>query len=153
MTATVRLVATFVMLLSFAGCREATPTSALPVVPVRIGQQTFHLEVVANDADRQKGLMYRESMPADGGMIFVFPEEAVRSFWMKNTKIPLDILYLNSIGGIVSIRHLKPLDESPVSSEFPAKFAIELNEGAAEKAGVKVGFVVNIPPVARHAEE
>src|SRR5688572_15107206 len=121
--------------LSFTGCRDATPTSSLPMVDVRIGQQTFKLEVARNDDDRMTGLMHRESMPADQGMLFVFDQEAVRSFWMKNTKIPLDILYLNSIGGVVSIKQLKPLDTTSVSSEYPAKFAIELNEGAAAKSG------------------
>ena len=145
-----RLVA--LLLIALVGCREAKPSS-LPTVPVRIGQQTFQLEVAATHSDRQHGLMYRESMPADHGMIFVFEDEAVRSFWMRNTKIPLDILYLNATGGIVSIRQLKPMDETSVSSEYPAKFAIELNEGAAAKAGVREGYVIKIPPAARRAVE
>jgi len=141
------------LLTTLAGCREAAPSSALPMVNVRIGQQSFQLEVAKTERDRMKGLMYRESMPTDRGMIFVFDREAMRNFWMKDTMIPLDILYLNSIGGIVSIKHLKPLDESSVSSDFPVKFAIELNEGAAAKAGVKVGYIIDIPAVARNTDE
>ncbi|HEV7299118.1 MAG TPA: DUF192 domain-containing protein [Tepidisphaeraceae bacterium] len=138
-------------LLLLTGCNDAAPT-ALPTVPVRIGQQTFQLEIANDDAERQQGLMHRDSMPPNHGMIFVFPDERERAFWMKNTKIPLDILYLDSVGTIVSIRQLKPFDETSISSWFPARFAIELNEGAADKSGVRVGHVVKIPAVAREVE-
>jgi uncharacterized membrane protein (UPF0127 family) len=135
------------------GAGAANDAPPLPSVPVRIGQQTFTLEVADDDSERQRGLMHRQSMPADHGMIFVFPNDAERQFWMKNTLIPLDILYLDADGKVVSIRQLKPLDETGVRSWFPARYAIELNEGAAKKAGVKIGHVVNIPPVAKFTGE
>jgi len=140
------------LFLLIVGCQEAAPSTGLPTVPVTIGQQSFQLEIANDDDERQRGLMHRDSMPADHGMIFVFPDERERAFWMKNTKIPLDILYLDSTGTIVSIRQLKPFDETSVTSWFPARFAIELNEGAADKSGVRVGHVVTIPAVARVAE-
>jgi uncharacterized membrane protein (UPF0127 family) len=97
--------------------------------------------------------MHRQSMPADHGMIFVFPDEAIRAFWMRNTKIPLDILYLSAAGRVVSIHPLEPLDETPVRSDGPAKYAIELNQGAAARAGVQVGFVIELPARARETTE
>jgi hypothetical protein len=138
--------------LLLAGCRDAAPTTGLPTVPVKVGQQTYLLEVANDDGERQTGLMHRDAMPPDRGMLFVFPDDQVRGFWMKNTRIPLDILFLDAGGTIVSIRQLKPFDESSVSSWFPARFAIELNEGAAEQAGAKVGHVVNLPPAVRQAD-
>jgi uncharacterized membrane protein (UPF0127 family) len=89
-------------------------------------------------------------MPADHGMIFVFPDTEPRSFWMKDTRIPLDILYLDPDGVVVSIRQMKPYDLSGVHSDKPAKYAIELNKGAAERAGVKVGDKLEIPEAARN---
>lgn len=144
-------------LLATPGCQPATAPAdgvqTLPTVPVTIGQQKFTLEIADDNAERQQGLMHRESMPADHGMIFVFPDAAERQFWMKNTLIPLDILYLDAGGKVVTIRQLKPLDETGVRSWFPARYAIELNEGAAEKAGIRVGHVVEIPPVAKYTNK
>jgi uncharacterized membrane protein (UPF0127 family) len=95
--------------------------------------------------------MHRQSLPPDRGMIFVFADEEPRSFWMRNTLIPLDIVYLDKDGKVVSISQMKPLDETGVHSAGPAKYAIEMNEGAAARAGVKVGDVLDIPPAARES--
>jgi uncharacterized protein len=118
-------------------------------VTVEIGGKPFTLEVAANDDDRQRGLMYRKSMPGDHGMLFVFPSERPLSFWMRNTLIPLDILYLDRFGKVVSVSQMKPLDETGVPSGWPAKYAIELNEGTANTVGVKAGDVIRIPAEAR----
>ena len=84
-------------------------------------------------------------------MLFVFPDEAPRSFWMRNTLIPLDIVYLDAAGKVVSISRMKPLDETGVPSLGPAKYAIEMNKGAAARSGVKVGDVLTIPANARES--
>lgn len=118
---------------------------SLPTVKITIVKQQFDLEVAKDDDQRAIGLMHRDSMPQGHGMLFVFPDEQPRSFWMRNTHIPLDILYLDRAGQVVSIRELKPLDLTDVPSGRPAQFAIELNRGAAAAAGVKVGDVVAIP--------
>ena len=121
------------------------------LVHMQVGAQPFTLELAATDKTRQHGLMHRQSLPSDRGMLFVFPDEAPRSFWMRNTLIPLDIVYLDAAGKVVSISQMKPLDETGVHSAGPAKYAIELNEGAAAKAGVKVGDVLTIPDNARES--
>ena len=95
------------------------------------------------------GLMNRESMPSDRGMIFVFGDEQNLEFYMKNTLIPLDIVYLDRVGKVVSVAQMKPMDESAIPSGWPAKYAIELNEGTAAKVGVKAGDVIRIPAEAR----
>jgi len=137
-----------------SGCKReqattATSTTAAPTVSMRIGNETFTLEIADSEAEQKRGLMYRRSMPQDYGMIFVFPDEEPRGFYMKNTYIPLDILYVNAAGRVVSIRQMQPEDESSVQSGAPAKYAIELNQGAAARAGVSVGDVLEIPPAAR----
>lgn len=119
------------------------------LVRMQIGGRPFTLELAATDRTRQHGLMHRQSLPADRGMLFVFPDEEYLRFWMKNTPIPLDILYLDRNGKVVSIKQMKPFDETGVPSDAPAKYAIELNEGAAAKVGVQVGDVLVIPPSAR----
>ena len=116
---------------------------------MQIGTKTFTLEVADTNDSRRTGLMQRKSMPADHGMIFVFAEEQPLGFWMKNTLIPLDVIYLDAKGKVVSIKKLEPLDLTAVDSDGPAKYAIEINRGAAAGAGVKVGDVLNIPERAR----
>lgn len=131
----------------------AVAPSGLRTVRMEIGGQPFTLEIAATDEDRQRGLMERKSMPADAGMIFVFDREQFLSFWMKNTLIPLDILYLNNAGQIVTIAQMKPLDESGVPTRAPARYAIELNAGTARRLGVRVGDVLRIPPEARQTAD
>ena len=121
------------------------------IVRMDIGSQPFTLELAATDKTRQHGLMHRQSMAPDHGMLFVFAGEQPLSFWMKNTLIPLDIVYLDRNGKVVSVSQMKPLDETGVPSRFPAKYAIELNEGTAARVGVKVGDVLTVPPAARES--
>jgi uncharacterized membrane protein (UPF0127 family) len=135
------------LLLSALGCDHSP--AGLPMVTMRLGNKSFQLEVAATEPAQETGLMKRDSMPEDHGMIFVFKDEKVLAFWMKNTRFPLDIIYIDSQGKVVSIRRMQPYDLNTTSSIYPAKYAIELNAGAAENAGVKVGDALNIPPAAR----
>jgi uncharacterized membrane protein (UPF0127 family) len=140
------------LLLLATGCRPATPPSGLPVVQLRLGDKNFTLEVASTEESRERGLMRRDSMPADHGMIFVFVHADPVSFYMKNTRIPLDIVFLDENGVVISISQMKPYDLTTTPSGGPAKWAIELNQGAAADAGIKVGDKVEIPESARTAE-
>jgi uncharacterized membrane protein (UPF0127 family) len=143
---------------SLIGCKPDQPTAAttqpapagsaesrLPTTRMSIGGESFNLEIAYRPEDQEAGLMNRKSMADDHGMIFVFPAERNLTFWMKNTLMPLDIVYLDRGGRVVSVKHMKPLDESAVPSDGPAMYAIELNAGAAARAGVKAGDVVKVP--------
>lgn len=131
------------------GCDEQSP-DGLPTVKMQIGSKSFVLEVARSQAEQEKGLMKRDSMPADHGMIFPMPEEKVQGFWMKDTRFPLDIIFLNGAGKIVSIHQMEAYDENnTTSSDYPARYAIELNKGVVAKTGVKVGDVLDIPAGAR----
>ena len=132
------------------GCNsEAPPQSDLRTVSMKIGSMPFTLEVADSFAKRERGLMQRDSMPEGHGMLFVFEDETDRAFWMKNTRIPLDILYIATDGKIVSLKTMRPYDLSQVPSDGPAKYAIELNAGMIQKTGVKVGEILQIPAEAR----
>jgi uncharacterized membrane protein (UPF0127 family) len=137
------------------GCQEqsAAPVSTLPTTSMKLGNKTFTLEIAATEEDRERGLMRRDSMPADHGMIFVFGEPIVLQFYMKNTRIPLDIVFVGPDQKVVSIKQMKAYDLSTTSSDYKAKWAIELNKGAASDAGLKVGDQLDVPPAAREPKD
>lgn len=100
----------------------------------------LNIEIADSDYETQTGLMYRETMAENHGMLFIFPDEAMRSFYMKNTKIPLDIIYINSELRISSIqKDAKPLDESGLPSNAPAKYVLEVNAGLAVEWDLQQG--------------
>ncbi len=132
--------------LVFVGCNgPMEQAQSLPTITMQIGNKKFTLEVADTDESRRIGLMFRNSMPADHGMIFLFDHADVQGFWMKNTNIPLDIIYLSADQKIVSIHQMEPHDLQSVSSDYPAQYAIELNQGAAQICGAKVGDQLSIP--------
>ena len=143
-------------LVLLVGCQQASTSSpstpTLPTAAVQLGNKTFTLEIAANEENRERGLMRRDSMAADHGMIFVFPSPSNVGFYMKNTRIQLDIVFLDQAGGVISIKQMKPYDLSSTYADGPAKWAIELNKDAASDAGLKVGDKVQIPESARAAE-
>ena len=118
----------------------------LEIVTTKGRTHRFKVEIADTDVERAKGLMYRESLPRDRGMLFQFDEMAERSFWMKNTYIPLDIIYIASDGKIVSIaRNTTPFSESPIPSFGPANGVLEINGGQAAELGIEPGDTVRHP--------
>ena len=108
------------------------------------GERVCWAEVVSDEASRQRGLMYRTSLEPDCGMLFVFEDEAERSFWMKNVRIPLDIAYIKADGTLIEIRRMEV--EKPgstgykrYSSSQPVRFALEMTAGWFEKNGIVAG--------------
>ena len=102
--------------------------------------QTIEVEFAKNDEERALGLMYRSSMDEHQGMWFIFPEEAPRSFYMRNTEIPLDIIYLDKDKKVVSIaKNARPYDETSLPSEKPALYVLEINGGLSDKWGIEKG--------------
>jgi hypothetical protein len=141
-----------VLALPPVGC-QGRPKGGLRTVPMQIGRKSFSLEVADTPGAREYGLMQRDSLAWNRGMIFVFEEEREQSFWMKNTRIPLDILFIDAGGRVVSIRQMRPYDLRSTPSDGRAKYAIELNQGAAADAGVKEGDQVAVPAEAREAAD
>jgi hypothetical protein len=115
-----------------------------PVEPLEVltagGPVRFQVEIADNPAEQALGLMWRGSLPADRGMIFDFGDEAERGFWMRNTYIPLDIIYIRGDGRIHSIaRNTTPLSEASIPSGGPVRAVLEINGGLAEKLGIAPG--------------
>lgn len=106
---------------------------------VRVAGIPVTVEVAESDEARQRGLMYRDSLPDDHGMLFVYPEERRLSFWMRNTQIPLDIAFLDRGGTIVDIQQMEPFTDETHVSGRPAMYALEMREGWFEEHGVEVG--------------
>ncbi len=125
----------------------------LPVetLMVRSGdrEHRFEVEVAATDRERAKGLMFREEMAADHGMLFIFEGEGDRYFWMKNTPLPLDIIYISAAGRIVSIAaDTTPFSEEVVPSGAPARYVLELNAGTSARLEIAPGDTVSSPSMA-----
>lgn len=108
-----------------------------------IGDINVHAEVADTEELRQNGLMYRDSLEQDKGMLFVFDESDRRGFWMKNTRIPLSIAFLSDSGEILNIENMQPYDEASSYSVSPSKCALEMNQGWFRRNGIKSGDVVS----------
>ncbi len=98
---------------------------------------TLRAEVANDEPTRERGLMFRRSMPQDQGMLFIFPDEAPRSFWMKNTYLPLDLIFISHARQVVGVvHHAEPLTSTPRSVQVPAQYVLEVNAGFAKRFGV-----------------
>lgn len=105
---------------------------------------TIDVEFAETNYEREAGLMYRSSMEENQGMLFIFSEEFPRNFYMKNTYIPLDIIYLDADKKIVSFQeNAIPLDETGLPSTVPAKYVLEVNAGLAEKWLLDIGDIIS----------
>ena len=124
------------MLTACTACASGEPR-------VVLGGKTFDVEIADSSQEQALGLMFRDSMPEDAGMLFIFPNEAPRSFWMKNTRIPLDIMYFDRELRMVSLSANTPpckVTRCPsYPSTGPAMYVLELNAGLAERLGVGPG--------------
>ncbi|NJL03879.1 MAG: DUF192 domain-containing protein [Chloroflexaceae bacterium] len=118
--------------------------NVLPVIPITIGDHTLQAEVVSTFATRAQGLMYREELAADQGMLFVFADDQLRNFWMRNTRIPLSIAYLDADQRIINILDMEPFDESLYPSAAPARYALEVNQGWFAERGIVAGDLVEL---------
>ncbi len=129
--------------------KDAQEQVAESVSAVTLKNTTFAVEIADDDEERARGLMYREKLAKNQGMLFVFPKEEPRAFWMKNTLIPLDMIFLDGQQTIVSIqKQAKPCGKQPVcplyESRKPAKYVLEINGGVATKLKLKEGEKITL---------
>lgn len=102
--------------------------------------KSIDIEIADDAYQTQTGMMYRDSMKDNQGMLFIFPDAQYHSFYMKNTKIPLDIIYIGADKKIVSIqKNAKPFDETSLPSNAPAQYVLELNAGLSDRWNIEVG--------------
>jgi uncharacterized membrane protein (UPF0127 family) len=134
---------TLLCLLLLTGAAEAAETSPL-IIDTSKGPQRFTVELATTPAQMELGLMYRQNLAADAGMLFVYPDEETVAFWMKNTLIPLDMLFIGADGHIRRIaERTVPLSTTPISSVDPIRAVLEINGGTSERLGIKPGDVVH----------
>lgn len=108
------------------------------------GAARFRVEVASETAARMRGLMYRTQMGPDAGMLFAFPGDHFQAFWMKNTILPLDMIFIRADGTISSVAtHTVPYSEQPVMSQEPVRAVLEINAGRSDALGIRAGEKVH----------
>lgn len=136
---TILVFATLLPLALAGGASSQVKLETLTIVTAG-GRQTFQVEVMENDEQRARGLMFRREMAADRGMLFDFKKVQPVAFWMKNTYIPLDMIFIDERGEIVNIaENTEPLSERSVPSGRPVLGVLEVNAGISRKYGIKAG--------------
>ena len=111
----------------------------LPVIRLSAGTGNLEVEVASNKAQRSLGLMNRASMPESRGMLFVYPAPAYFCMWMKNTKIPLSVAFIDAQGQVINIEDMAPQTETNHCTQRNATYALEANRGWFAKHGVSAG--------------
>ncbi len=124
-----------VVLLGGAACNR----HKLPTTTLTVGGHRLLVEVADDGEERGRGLMNRNRLPADEGMLFVYPRAEPRSFWMENTRIPLSIAFIGTDGVIFATADMRPLSRRATKSGEPALYALEVNQGWFEAHGIGVG--------------
>lgn len=155
-------IVTAFLFLNFYNPKKSKPKYSKPVVTAAAGPSfrkdgnlkiyrkqnepiLLDIEIAENEADRMQGLMYRHHLPENAGMFFIFEQEEIRSFWMKNTFISLDIIYINVDMEIVSIqKYTQPKSVYSLPSEKPARYVLEVNAGFTDKHGISPGDRIDI---------
>lgn len=122
---------------------------AVGPIEIVVGGVVVSAEVADDPRERAMGLMGRSSLPENQGMIFVYPEEKILSFWMKNTPMALSIAFIDKLGRVVHMAELTPNETTPVTSEVPAMYALEMQSGWFKAHGVTIGQPVSGLPVAK----
>lgn len=147
--------------LLLTSCKKETAQVAPPketkettVFPFDLGEKQVWAELAARPREREKGLMYRDSIPEGNGMLFVFEKPGPQRFWMKNTRIPLDIGYFSQTGKLLEIHAAKPFDLRGVPSHSQkVKFVLELNLNGFRKMGIRIGDRLDLESVTRALQQ
>lgn len=146
----------FLILLSLHGCKENRTLSTSEKVnrneaeffDLNFSGISLKVEMAALSEEREKGLMFRNSIADNEGMLFVFEEGTEQRFWMKNTRIPLDIGYISTSGVLLEVHKAKPYDLSGVPSRSKdIKFVLELKTGGFKKHGITIGSRISLVEV------
>lgn len=133
------------MMLFLAGCGRSGPDPGHALgpdawLPMKIGDVTFEAQIAIKEAEQRKGLMRRDSLPENAGMLFPYPSPRRLSFWMANTRIPLDIGYFDSGGMLREVHRMVPFDTTPTASRGDdLQFALEMNRGWFAANGIYPG--------------
>jgi uncharacterized membrane protein (UPF0127 family) len=126
------------------------PVDPAPLVAVTDGgEKSFTIEIADEAAERSAGLMFREEMKDDHGMLFVFEDTRQVGFWMKNTPMPLDLLFVAPGGEVKAILPGEPFSEAVITPGAPVRFVLELKRGTAKTSGIEPGDMLRHPAIER----
>lgn len=112
----------------------------LPRTRLQAGKATMDVQIASTFHQRQVGLMHRKNMPANEGMLFVFPESGVQCFWMKNTYLPLTAAFVDTDGTIVNMADMQPLSEQNHCSTKPVPYVLEMHQGWFKRHRIRSGM-------------
>ena len=142
------LFASFVTVILALSTVSASAQQKFKVIPLNAGMHIIQAELAANDKDRQQGLMFREKMGPNEGMVFVFDAPATVCMWMKNTPLPLSVAFIDESGKIVNIEDMKPQTTESHCAKKPIRYALEMNQGWFKQKNIKPGSEIGgLPPV------
>lgn len=122
----------FALLLLFGTTAAASDAR----LPLRIGPHAFQVELVATPSQRERGLMGRTHLPADGGMLFVFEQPGRHCFWMRDTPLPLSIAFIDAAGRIAGLADMQPRSEAPHCPPADIRYALEVRQGEFQRRGI-----------------
>lgn len=122
------------------------PQPRLPVIKLTAGMYIIQAEVAQTPNEQTIGLMYRQTMGINEGMLFIYDHLKVHCFWMRNTLLPLTIAFIADDGSIVNLKDMQPKTETPHCSAKPVRYALEMNQGWFDKRGLKPGFKLRGEP-------
>jgi uncharacterized membrane protein (UPF0127 family) len=143
----IRLLVAALVLLGVAACSSGEDRLVLHTGK---GDFAFTVEIADTNEERAKGLMFRNELAADAGMLFDYGKEQETSFWMQNTLIPLDMIFIGADGVVKNIHvNAKPLDTTPIPSGVPVRFVLEIPGGRSREIGLAVGDRVEHPRVGK----
>jgi uncharacterized protein len=132
----IAIIAIALLLSAGAACAQQPP---LPTVRLAAGMHAIRAEVANSMDARMQGLMFRNLMAANDGMLFVFEESTKHCMWMKNTLIPLSVAFIDEAGAIINIADMQPHSEQSHCAARPARYALEMNKGWFAQRGIKPG--------------
>ncbi|MGE3770798.1 MAG: DUF192 domain-containing protein [Bdellovibrionales bacterium] len=140
-----RLLLCLLLLVACDNASQHLPIKNLTIIKQNGQEVRLGVEVADDDIERANGLMHRTLLPEDRGMLFVFDTPGIQKFWMKETLIPLDMIFIDAEGKIAHIHtRARPEDTTPVSSRFPVNRVLEINAGLANRWGLQAGDVIKV---------
>ncbi len=129
------------LIAGYASAQNA-PQPRLATIDLTAGMYVIQAEVAQTHNEQSIGLMHRQKMADNEGMLFVYGNAQIRCYWMRNTLIPLTIAFIDDDGAIINLKDMQPLDERSHCSIKPVRFALEMNQGWFDQRGIKPGFKI-----------
>lgn len=126
----------FILVAAFCSAYAAESSEQ---IPLRIGKHLFEVEVATTPQQRERGLMQRTSLPANGGMLFVFEQPGRHCFWMRNTPLPLSIAFADTSGRIINLADMQPLTDTFHCASADARYALEVSQGGFQRRSIVPG--------------